>query len=74
VPGGKDGRRRLVKACGRKLEVAVAADDPKKYPDGYDNCVVWFDERLTLSSSRDRLREKLGLCARRFFKVLKRGM
>ena len=74
VLGGQDGRRKLVRACDGKIFARVASDHPKEYSNGYSDCVIWFDEKLTLATRRDELRKELGLCAKRFFKVVKRIM
>ena len=56
------------------MSAKVASDHPKEYPEDYSECVIWFDEKLTHATCRDQLRQMLGYCARRFFKVVKRIM
>jgi len=71
--GGLDGRRKLARACTGKITgVRVVSDHRKDYPEWVEDCVVWFDRKLTLKDSRDELRTEVGLCAKRFFKIAKR--
>ncbi len=71
--GGLDGRRKLARACTGKIKgVRVVSDHRKDYPEWVEDCVVWFDRKLTLKDTRDELRTEVGLCAKRFFKIANR--
>ena len=67
--GGRDGRKKLARACDG---VKVASECPKDYPaaeSGLDSCVVWLDQRLSPATDRDELKKTVGLAAKRFFRV-----
>ena len=71
--GGLDGRKRIARSCAGKIDdVKVVSENPKQYP-GWprdDDVVIWFDQKLTLATSRDELCKELGLLAKRFFKIV----
>jgi hypothetical protein len=55
-------------------DVKVVSEHPKQYP-GWprdDDVVIWFDQKLTMGTSRDELCKELGLPAKRFFKIVTR--
>ncbi len=69
--GGLDGRKKFALACLKKIEqVHLARDDQKRYP-GWNDCIIWFDRKLTLSASCEELGTEIRKQAKKFFRVAK---
>ena len=67
--GGLDGRKKFALACKNKIEqIHLTRDYQKRYP-GWNDCVIWFERKLTLGASREELGADLRKQANRFFKV-----
>jgi hypothetical protein len=68
--GGRPGLKSFVRRCRKKMpNVALAS---QKYGwDGNDECVIWFEKKLTLKTLRDELGSEIEVRARQFFKIAK---
>lgn len=67
--GGLHGRKHLCYVCRKKFAAThLASENPVRYSD-WEDCVIWFDEPLTLRTSREELRRALREQARHFFKT-----
>lgn len=57
--GGLDGRKRFALACKKRIEqVHLVSEYQKSYP-GWSDCVIWFEKKLTVQTSREELRAEI---------------
>jgi hypothetical protein len=69
--GGLDGRRKFALACKKKIEqVHLTRDDQKRYAN-WNDCIIWFEKKLTLQTSREELRTEITKQAKKFVAVAK---
>jgi hypothetical protein len=68
--GGEPGLKSFFRRCRENMpQVALAS---QKYGwDDNDDCVIWFEKKLTLKTLRDELGSEIEVRARQFFKIAK---
>jgi hypothetical protein len=68
--GGLDACKRLALACQKKIKgIHITGDHYKKYP-GWPDSIIWFDKKLSLTTSLDELHRELKRRAQTFFRVV----
>jgi hypothetical protein len=69
--GGLHGRTEFTRSCQKKFpKVHLVSENAKRYPN-WNDVVVWFDEKLTLKTSRKDIRDEVATQAKQFFRFAK---
>jgi hypothetical protein len=69
--GGLDGRKKFTLASQKKnKQIHLTRDDPKRYP-GWNDCVIWFEKKLTLQTTIEELASDVTKETRNFFLIAK---